>query len=204
VFGQYDGYQDVQGVKESSSTPTYAALRLNIDNWRWKGVPFYLRSGKAMNTKITKILVEFKSPPHMLFDLQAGDKFARNVLSLCIQPDEGIHLQFEAKIPGSSQAFRSVDMQFHYADSFDEKISDAYQRLLLDAIQGDPSLFTRSDEIEAAWEIMDPVIEYSESGSVQPALYEPGTWGPDEANEFLIQDSRQWRRSGCLHDGEDD
>ncbi len=202
VFGQYTGYQDAEGVKERSVTPTYAALRLNIDNWRWKGVPFYLRSGKALSNKITKILVEFKSPPHMLFDLQAGDQFARNVLSLCIQPDEGIHLKFEAKIPGSSQAFRSVDMEFHYEDSFEEKISDAYQRLLLDALQGDPSLFTRSDEIEAAWRLMDPIIEYSESGSVQPSLYTPGTWGPDEAAEFLIKDSRRWRKSGCLHEHE--
>lgn len=200
VLGQYDGYLDAEGVDPHSKTPTYAALRLNIDNWRWKGVPFYLRSGKALRHKITNILVEFKSPPHMLFDLESGDKFARNVLSLCIQPDEGIHLKFEAKIPGSSQAFRSVDMEFHYADSFDEQISDAYQRLLLDAIQGDPSLFTRSDEIESAWRLIDPIIEYSETTPAKPATYARGSLGPAEADEFLSNDTRRWRKSGCLHE----
>jgi glucose-6-phosphate 1-dehydrogenase len=199
ILGQYKGYHDVKGVNPNSKTPTYAAVRLNIDNWRWRGVPFYLRSGKAMKTKVTKILVEFKSPPHMLFNLQEGDKFARNVLSLCIQPDEGIHLKFEAKIPGTAQGFRSMDMTFHYKDSFKEQISDAYERLILDAIQGDPSLFTRSDEIETAWAIFDPIIAYAEQDS-RPVTYERGTWGPTEASEFLARDQRRWRKSGCLHE----
>jgi glucose-6-phosphate 1-dehydrogenase len=202
VLGQYDGYQKAEGIPKGSRTPTYAAVRFNIDNWRWKGVPFYIRSGKALAHKITKILVEFKSPPHLLFNLKEGDRFARNVLALCLQPDEGIHLKFEAKIPGTAQAFRSVDMEFHYAEAFEEKISDAYERLILDAIQGDASLFTRSDEIEAAWQIFDPVIaDYEAPDGTKPYPYEKGTWGPVEADILLAEDEkRRWRKSGCLHE----
>ncbi|MEM9950961.1 MAG: glucose-6-phosphate dehydrogenase [Chloroflexota bacterium] len=202
VLGQYEGYLDAEGVAKNSKTPTYAAVKFQIENWRWKGVPFYVRSGKALKDKVTKILVEFKSPPHMLFNLEEGDRFARNVLALCLQPDEGIHLKFEAKIPGSSQAFRSVDMEFHYSDAFDEVISDAYERLILDAIQGDPSLFTRSDEIETAWALFDPVIAYAETESAPaPHQYQVGSWGPVEADIFLAEEGkRRWRKSGCLHD----
>lgn len=200
VLGQYEGYLKTVGVNPNSKTPTYATVRFNIDNWRWRGVPFYVRSGKALRDKVTKILVEFKSPPHMLFDMKEGDKIARNVLALCLQPDEGIHLKFEAKIPGTTQAFSSVDMEFHYRDAFDEPISDSYERLILDAIQGDPSLFTRSDEIEAAWRLMDPLIHYSENGNHRPATYTPGSWGPVEADIFLAEDKRRWRKSGCLHE----
>jgi glucose-6-phosphate 1-dehydrogenase len=200
ILGQYEGYLKADGVNTRSKTPTYAGVRFNIDNWRWRGVPFYVRSGKALKAKVTKILVEFKSPPHMLFDMKEGDKFASNVLALCLQPDEGIHLKFEAKVPGTAQAFSSVDMEFHYRDSFDEPISDSYERLILDAIQGDPSLFTRSDEIEAAWRLFDPLIHHSENGSHRPATYVPGSWGPVEADIFLAEDKRRWRKSGCLHE----
>lgn len=201
VLGQYEGYLDAEGVKQNSKTPTYAAVKFNIENWRWKDVPFYVRSGKALKDKVSKILVEFKAPPHLLFNLEEGDRFARNVLALCLQPDEGIHLKFEAKIPGTSQAFKSVDMEFHYTDSFDEVISDAYERLILDAIQGDPSLFTRSDEIETAWSLFDPVIAFSETNaSPAPHKYQKGSWGPVEADIFLAEDKRRWRKSGCLHE----
>lgn len=201
VLGQYDGYLDAEGVKTNSKTPTYAAVKFNIENWRWKDVPFYVRSGKALKDKVSKILVEFKAPPHLLFNLEEGDRFARNVLALCLQPDEGIHLKFEAKIPGTSQAFKSVDMEFHYSDSFDEVISDAYERLILDAIQGDPSLFTRSDEIETAWSLFDPVIAFTETNaSPAPHKYQKGSWGPVEADIFLAEEKRRWRKSGCLHD----
>ena len=200
VLGQYDGYRKAEGVDAHSKTPTFAAVRFNIDNWRWRGVPFYVRSGKALKHKITKILVEFKSPPHMLFDMKEGDKFARNVLALCIQPDEGIHLKFEAKIPNTAQAFRSVDMEFHYRDAFDEEIADSYERLILDAIHGDPSLFTRSDEIEAAWRLFDPLIHHAENNAERPPSYQTGTWGPVEADIFLAEDTRRWRTSGCLHE----
>jgi glucose-6-phosphate 1-dehydrogenase len=200
ILAQYEGYLKADGVNSRSKTPTYAAVRFNIDNWRWRGVPFYVRSGKALRDKVTKILVEFKSPPHMLFDMKEGDKIARNILALCIQPDEGIHLKFEAKVPGTAQAFSSVDMEFHYRDAFDEPISDSYERLILDAINGDPSLFTRSDEIEAAWRLFDPLIHHSENGNNRPATYIPGSWGPVEADIFLAEDKRRWRKSGCLHD----
>jgi glucose-6-phosphate 1-dehydrogenase len=202
VLGQYNGYQKAEGIPKGSKTPTYAAVRFKIDNWRWNGVPFYIRSGKALSHKITKILVEFKSPPHLLFNLKEGDRFARNVLALCLQPDEGIHLKFEAKIPGTAQAFRSVDMEFHYAEAFEEKITDAYERLILDAIQGDASLFTRSDEIEAAWRLFDPVIAgYEAENGAPPYAYEKGTWGPVEADILLAEDEkRRWRKSGCLHE----
>lgn len=198
VVAQYKGYLSEDGVNPKSHTPTYAAVRFNIDNWRWKGVPFYLRSGKALHGKLTNILVEFKSPPHMLFDLASGDRFARNILSICVQPDEGIHLQFEAKVPGTAQAFRSVDMEFHYASAFNEPISDAYERLILDAIEGDPSLFTRSDEIEAAWRIFDPIIQYAETEAPM-ATYPRGTEGPTEAIYMMAEEKRQWRSGGCFH-----
>jgi len=201
VLGQYEGYGQVDGVAPDSKTPTFAALKFHIDNWRWKHIPFYLRSGKALEHKVTKILVEFKEPPHMMFDLDPeSDKIARNILSLCIQPDEGIHLQFEAKIPGK-QAFKSVDMQFHYDDAFEEPTADAYERLILDAIHGDASLFTRSDEIEASWALFDPLIKWSEGDeSPRPALYRYNTWGPAEADRFIKNDGHQWQTSGCIHE----
>jgi glucose-6-phosphate 1-dehydrogenase len=201
VVGQYEGYRSAEGVNPESTTPTFAALRLYIDNWRWQGVPFYLRSGKALNDKVTKILIEFKSPPHLMFNLKEGDSFSRNILSLCIQPDEGIHLQFEAKIPGAN-GFRQVDMDFHYRDSFTEKIADAYERLLGDAIRGDAALFMRNDEIEAAWTLFDPIIGLTEGKkAIVPQLYRRGTWGPDHAIQMPDKDGREWRKSGCLHDG---
>lgn len=200
VLGQYEGYHEAEGVASDSRTPTFASLRFFIDNWRWKHVPFYLRSGKAMPTKLTQILVEFKQPPHMMFNLDPGsDKIARNVLSLCIQPDEGIHLQFEVKIPQTT-GFKSVDMQFHYSDAFTDPIADAYERLLLDALLGDASLFTRSDEIEAAWRLFDPIIARSEAEDAEtPYTYERGSWGPEEANWFVGGEGRGWLTGGCLH-----
>ncbi|MCB9459619.1 MAG: glucose-6-phosphate dehydrogenase [Anaerolineaceae bacterium] len=200
LFAQYNDYRATEGVDPESRTPTYAAVKLQIDNWRWKGVPFYLRSGKALKHKVTKILVEFKSPPHMMFQGAVGSMGGHNILSLCIQPDEGIHLQFEAKIPGQ-QEFRTAQLQFHYADSFDEPTGDAYERLLLDALEGDASLFTRSDEIEAAWTLFDPIIEYSERETTSSRItYQRGSMGPLDSEEFMEQDGREWRTSGCIHE----
>ncbi len=158
VRAQYEGYPDTEGVAPGSKTPTYAALKLLIDNWRWQGVPFYLRSGKAMHRKTSEIIIEFRKPPHLMFHLPPGSNFSPNVLSLCIQPDEGIHLRFQAKVPDSDQEMRPVDMDFHYPSSFKGGLPDAYERLLLDALAGDASLFTRSDGIEASWRLVDPVI----------------------------------------------
>jgi len=200
VFAQYNGYTQAEGVNSQSRTPTYAALKLNIDNWRWKDVPFYLRSGKALEHKVTKILIEFRQPPLLLFKGAVGTRGARNILSLCIQPDEGIHLQFEAKVPGE-QTFQTAQLQFHYRDSFSEPTGDAYERLLLDAVQGDASLFTRSDEIEAAWALIDPIIARSEDPKEpRPAIYQRGSMGPLDADELLAQDGRIWQTSGCLHE----
>ena len=159
VAGQYVGYCSAKGVAEYSRTPTYAALKLYLDNWRWKGVPFYLRSGKSLKRKATEITVEFQRPPHLMFGLSEPDEITPNILSICIQPDEGIHLKFQAKEPGSDQNSLPVDMEFHYQRFFDgAQIPGAYERLLSEAIEGDPSLFTRADAIETAWSIINHLI----------------------------------------------
>jgi glucose-6-phosphate 1-dehydrogenase len=159
VCGQYDGYCDAEEVAPGSQTPTFAAIKLYIDNWRWKGVPFYLRSGKALARKNTEVIIEFQRPPHLMFHLPDANSFMPNILTLRIQPDEGIHLEFEAKMPDSDQDMRSVDMEFNYHDLYDQPLPDAYQRLLVEALQQDASLFTRSDSIEASWRLMDPLIQ---------------------------------------------
>jgi glucose-6-phosphate 1-dehydrogenase len=197
VRAQYEGYCSLPGVAQGSQTPTFAALKLNIDNWRWKGVPFYLRSGKALSQKTSEIIVEFQRPPHVMFHMPDASQFTPNILSLCIQPDEGIHLRFEAKLPDSGQEMRSVDMDFHYRTSFHVILPDSYERLLLDALAGDASLFTRSDEIEACWRLVDPVIRgWERDGSPELVSYLPGTWGPAEAYDLLARDGRRWRL-GC-------
>ncbi len=201
IRAQYEGYCQAEGVAANSQTPTYATLKLNVDNWRWQNVPFYLRSGKALAEKISEIVIEFRKPPHLMFDFIPDKDFVPNLLSLCIQPDEGIHLQIEQKVPDSAEETRSVSLDFHYRSSFnDRSIPDAYERLLLDAIQGDASLFTRSDGIEAAWQLVDPVLSGWLSDSAPPVMsYEPGSWGPAEADELLARDGRIWR-SGCQHE----
>lgn len=191
VLAQYKGYRDEKGVDADSRTPTYAALRLQIDNWRWQGVPFYLRSGKCLKEKLSQITIQFKEPPHLLFD--SKESITPNMLVLYLQPDEGIHWRFEAKVPDTVAKMRSVDMEFHYEDSFGKtSLPDAYERLLLDTLTGDASLFTRADEVETAWALIDPVIEAWESQTKPPALYEPGSWGPSEADELLAKDKKKW------------
>ncbi|RME07503.1 MAG: glucose-6-phosphate dehydrogenase [Anaerolineae bacterium] len=198
VAAQYEGYRQSEGVSPDSRTPTYAALKLYIDNWRWKGVPFYLRSGKALKRKSSEIIIEFQKPPHLMFGLTDASEFSPNVLSLCIQPDEGIHLKFQAKTPGSEADMQPVNMEFHYSSAFGSApLPDAYVRLLAEALEGDPSLFTRSDNIETAWEIIDPVISYWEDPANPPlATYARGSWGPAEADLLLAQSDRRWR-TGC-------
>jgi len=197
VRGQYEAYRKTEGVPQDSQTPTYAALKLFIDNWRWKGVPFYLRSGKSLKTKTTEIIIEFQRPPHLMFAYSDAKKFTPNVLSLCIQPDEGIHLRFEAKLPDSDQEMLPVDMDFHYRDSFAGNLPDAYERLLLEALEGDASLFTRSDMIEAAWRLIDPILDDWENEDIPGlSLYPSGSWGPAEADDLLERDGRTWHL-GC-------
>jgi glucose-6-phosphate 1-dehydrogenase len=197
VRGQYEGYGGLEGVAPGSQTPTYVALKLYIDNWRWKGVPFFLRSGKALAQKTSEIIIEFQRPPHLMFRLADESQFLPNILSLCIQPDEGIHLRFQAKLPDSNQAMRSVDMDFHYRTSFNVALPEAYERLLLEALGGDASLFTRSDGIEAAWQLLDPVIQgWEREGTPELLLYRRGSWGPAEAGALLAREGRRWRL-GC-------
>ena len=192
IWGQYQGYRDEPGVARDSRTPTYVALRLFVDNWRWQGVPFYLRTGKRLDRKATEITLQFKKAPHPLFPGTAD--LTPNWLSLSIQPDEGIHLRFQTKVPGAGMRTAPVDMEFHYRDHFIKQVlPDAYERLLLDAVNGDASLFARSDEIERAWALVDPILDKWEHQELRPpATYEPGSWGPAEANEFIGRDSLTW------------
>ena len=198
VRGQYEGYKDAEAVAAGSQTPTYAALKLHIDNWRWQGVPFYLRSGKALDKKFSEILIQFRCPPHVMFPLPPGAGLRQNYLTICVQPDEGMHLRFEAKVPDTLAELRSVDMEFHYADDFDGiAIPGAYERLLLDALQGDASLFARSDGIELSWKIIDPILTGWETAGAPPLVtYARGSRGPNEADEMLTRDGRAWLR-GC-------
>ena len=202
VRARYRGYLDDPGVSKDSSTPTYAALRVMIDNWRWNSVPFYLRSGKSLAAKTSEVAIQFKRAPHLLFPQPAGMVMTPNILSLCLQPDEGIHLRFEAKEPGAGMRTRSVDMEFHHAEDFGAgTLPDAYERLLLDAMQGDASLFARADEIELAWELIDPLLAaWQKPGATAVATYEPGSWGPTEADTFLAQEGRSWLL-GCGEHG---
>jgi glucose-6-phosphate 1-dehydrogenase len=198
VRAQYEGYRQTEGVSPDSQTPTYAAVKLLVDNWRWKGVPFYLRSGKSLAVKTSQVIVEFQRPPHLMFHLPDEYKFIPNILSVCIQPDEGIHLMFEAKVPDSDQDMRSVDMEFHYRDSFSGVLPDAYERLILEALQGDASLFTRSDGIEAAWKLIDSITNGWETSNVpELSLYRRASLGPSEASALLARDGRIWRL-GCV------
>ncbi len=202
VRAQYKGYCQAEGVAPNSETPTFAALRFYIDNWRWQGVPFYLRSGKALAEKSTEITIFFKRPPHIMFPLPADTQLAANYLSICIQPDEGIHFSFQAKVPDTAADMRTVDMSFHYNDAFGPTaIPEAYERLLFDALKGDASLFTRADAIELSWQLIDPILTGWASPSAPPlATYEPGSWGPKEADDLLVHDGFMWTQGCGNHD----
>jgi len=194
VRAQYIGYSAEQGVNPESTTPSYAAIKLQVDNWRWQGVPFYLRSGKKLKEKLSQITIEFKEPPHLLFP-NTKEHITPNMLVLYLQPDEGVHWRFEAKVPDTISQLRSVDMEFHYEDSFGKSaIPESYERLLLDTLTGDASLFTRTDEVETAWGLIDPITRAWETPHTdQPiAFYEPGSWGPAAADERLAKDGQKW------------
>ena len=222
VRGQYRTYRDEAGVGRASSTATFGALCLFVDDWRWQGVPFYLRSGKLLPAKVTEITVQFKDVPHQLFPRAATSNPPQggqhsgaphaNFLSLCIQPDEGVHLRIETKVPGQGMQMRSVEMEFHFGDEFGSAaLPDAYERLILDAIAGDASLFARADEIELRWQIIDPITTGWERGTSPVAgewqsisappleFYEQGTWGPLGADRLLARAGRHWRL-GCAGD----
>ncbi len=189
------GYRSEPGIKPDSSTETYAAVKFLIDNWRWADVPFYLRTGKRLPRRVTEIAIHFKQPPLLLFGRTPADQLEPNVLSLRIQPDEGISLKFGAKLPGPALRLRSVSMDFSYASSFGTGSADAYERLLLDCMLGDATLFARRDGVEAAWSIVTPILEaWAAEPPEEFPNYAAGTWGPKEAQEFIERDGRRWRR----------
>ncbi len=196
VNGQHvDSYRKEPEVKPDSVTDTFVALKLEIDNWRWAGVPFYLRTGKRLPKRVTEIAIQFKLPPLLLFGSRNSVNIEPNVLTINVQPDEGVSLRFASKIPGQDNRVRAVDMDFRYGESFGIPAPEAYERLLLDAMIGDPMLFTRRDEVEAQWQFIQPIIDaWKEAPRADIPKYEAGTWGPIEAEEFLRRDGRKWRR----------
>ncbi len=187
------GYRDEPGVDPLSRTETYAALRLDVDNWRWAGVPFYLRTGKRLPRRVTEVALQFQRPPHLPIAAGQASELDADALVLRIQPDEGITLRFGAKVPGHSFRVRSASMDFSYGESFPEESPEAYERLLLDALLGDPTLFIRADEVRQCWRIVDPVIEHWADDAKRIPTYEAGSWGPDEAERLLQRDDRAWR-----------
>lgn len=188
------GYREERGVAAASQTETFVALKLFIESWRWAGVPFYLRSGKAMPRRVSEIAIQFKTVPTMLFADTPMNDIEPNVLAIKIQPDEGITLKFGSKVPGQAQ-IRPVTMDFRYGTSFGVASPEAYERLLLDCMLGDSTLFTRRDEVEASWGLITPILQAWAQGPAQPfPNYEAGTWGPSAADEFLASDGRAWRR----------
>jgi glucose-6-phosphate 1-dehydrogenase len=188
------GYREEDGVARYSRTPTYSALRLHVSNWRWAGVPFYLRTGKRLSRKLTEIAVVLKQIPHMALQSSGSVGIQANQLVFTVQPDEGVSVSIGAKIPGTRMRIRPVNMEFRYGTSFLSESPEAYERLILDAMRGDATLFTRNDEIEALWGIIDPILEAwdADKSSTIPQ-YEAGSAGPREANA-LLQDGRIWRR----------
>ncbi|MFM9069760.1 MAG: glucose-6-phosphate dehydrogenase [Planctomycetota bacterium] len=191
--GQYTGYRDEEGVPKESETATFAALKLHVDNWRWNGVPFYLRSGKAMSCRTTQIVIQFREPPHMLFADGPRRHMDANRLVMQIQPAEGIQLQFQTKIPDAGMRLQMTDLDFQFGREFSGSLPDAYQRLLLDALNGDASLFARSDEVELAWGIIDPSLKAWQSPAAPELHFYPiHAWGPDACVDWMRSQKREW------------
>jgi glucose-6-phosphate 1-dehydrogenase len=189
------GYRQEKGVAPDSVTETFVALKILLDNWRWAGVPFYLRSGKHLPKRSTEVAIQFKQIPLSLFASNSNSAIEPNLLALNIQPDEGISLKFSAKVPGSTVRVRPVNMEFRYGTSFGVPAPEAYERLILDCMLGETALFTRDDEVEAAWAIVNRILEgWALSGVDHLPAYEAGTWGPAEAHAFIEADGRRWRR----------
>jgi glucose-6-phosphate 1-dehydrogenase len=189
------GYREEPGVDPNSITPSYVAMKFLVDNWRWQGVPFYLRTGKRLPKKVTEIAIQFRDVPYLIFQSAAKQANA-NVLVMRIQPNEGIGMRFEVKMPGTDLRTRSVEMDFSYGSSFGVTGGEAYDRLLLDCMMGDQTLFTRSDEVEAAWRVVTPALTAWEVPTDPTTIpqYEAGTWEPNEAELLINRDGRRWRR----------
>jgi glucose-6-phosphate 1-dehydrogenase len=190
---EVQGYLEEDGIPPHSTTETYAAIRLTIDNRRWAGVPFYLRTGKRLPTRMTEIAVIFERAPHLPFDATDTKELGQNALVIRVQPDEGVTLRFGSKVPGSAMEVRDVNMDFAYGESFTESSPEAYERLLLDVLIGDPPLFPRQEEVELSWMILDPIEEFWADHD-KPEQYPAGTAGPVSADEMLARDGRTWRR----------
>jgi glucose-6-phosphate 1-dehydrogenase len=193
VRGQYEGYLEADGVAPGSQTATFAALKLHIDNWRWQGVPFYLRSGKAMSCRTSQIVIRFRPPPIMMFSEGPRTLCEPDQLVIQIQPAEGIQLYFQSKVPDAGMKLRTANLDFKFAREFTGDMPDAYQRLLLDAMNGDASLFARSDEVECAWSIIDPILAAWQSPAAPPLeSYPKAQWGPDYSDEWMRSQGREW------------
>jgi glucose-6-phosphate 1-dehydrogenase len=203
VRGQYDrgwqggehvsGYLDEEGIKETSTTETYAALKVEIDTRRWAGVPFYLRTGKRLGKRVTEIALVFKRAPHLPFDQTATEELGQNAIVIRVQPDEGVTMRFGSKVPGNAMEVRDVTMDFGYGSSFTESSPEAYERLILDVMLGDPPLFPRHEEVELAWKILDPVESFWATQG-RPDSYPAGGWGPECADAMMARDGRSWRK----------
>jgi glucose-6-phosphate 1-dehydrogenase len=188
-------YRNEHGVANDSVTETYVALKLRIDNWRWADVPFYLRTGKRLPKRVSEVAIQFKPVPHMLFARTPADQVEPNLLVLRIQPDEGISLRFEAKMPGANVRLRSLNMDFQYGQAFGQAPPEAYERLLGDCLLGDSTLFSRRDGVDASWGIVMPILDaWSAARTSSIPRYEAGTWGPQEADDLLERDGRRWHR----------
>ena len=202
IRGQYDqgwlagerakAYRDEDGISPDSNTETYAAVRLGVETRRWAGVPFYMRTGKRLPRRVTEIGILFKKAPHLPFSRTDTQELGHNQLVIRVQPDEGVTLKFGSKVPGSSMEVRDVAMDFLYGEAFTESSPEAYERLILDVLIGDATLFPRNDEVEASWKVIDPLEEFWAGKA--PYLYRAGEWGPKEADEMLARDGREWRR----------
>jgi len=188
------GYREEPGVAPNSQTETYVALKCFIDNWRWEGTPFYIRTGKRLPKRSTEIAIRFRVAPHQIFTREASEGLDANELVIRIQPDEGISLTFGAKVPVQGLRIRSVNMDFGYGESFMVDAPDSYETLILDALRGDATLFTRRDEVEQQWAFVDPILSGWLAGRQELALYAAGTWGPEQADALIARDGRTWRR----------
>lgn len=190
---QYETYRQEEGVPDDSQTATFSALKFEIDNWRWNGVPFYLRSGKGMSCRTTQIVIQFRQPPHLLFGNQQQGPWDSNRLVIQIQPAEGIQLHFQSKVPDAGMRIRTSALDFRFASESTGSLPDAYQRLLLDALNGDASLFARSDEVELAWGIIDPITRYwNEMNEPRLYHYPLGQWGPEACTQWMAEQGRAW------------
>src|SRR3954465_327886 len=187
------GFLEEDGVRKTSTTETYAAVTLHVENRRWAGVPFYLRTGKRLGRRVTEVAVVFRRSPHQPFSDSAVEELTNNAFVIRVQPDEGVTLRFGSKVPGAGMEIRDVNMDFVYGGTFTESSPEAYERPILDVLLGDPPLFPRHEEVELSWQILDPILDFWQSKG-RPEAYPSGGWGPEGAVKMLARDGHSWRR----------